>query len=133
KGDTTRTFCLGTPTPEQERVHAALVRGLEAAEQVARPGATGAQVFAALVRPIIEAGYGTLRAHGGHCIGLEHTERPFIIPGEDMPLEEGMVFALEPGVYLSEIGGLRVEDNYVMTADGPKVLSHYPRRITPCT
>lgn len=136
KGDTTRTFCVGTPTPAQRAVHDALVRGLEAAEEVARPGTSGRDVFAALVRPIVEAGFGAapfgLRFHGGHAIGLEHTERPFIIPGEDMRLEEGMILALEPGVYLPDIGGLRVEENYRVTVDGLRVLSHFPRELTIC-
>jgi Xaa-Pro dipeptidase len=130
KGDTTRTFCVGEPTAEQRRVHDALVRGLEAAEAIARPGTSGRDVFAALVAPIVAAGYGSLPFHGGHAIGLEHTERPFIIPSEEMVLEEGMVFALEPGVYLPEIGGLRVEDNYVVTANGVEALSRFPREIT---
>lgn len=130
KGDTTRTFCVGAPTPVQQAVHDALVRGLEAAEKVARPGISGRDLFAVLVRPIVDAGFGTLRLHGGHALGLEHTERPFIIPGEEMQLEEGMVIALEPGVYLPGVGGLRVEDNYRVTADGLEVLSHFPRELT---
>ncbi len=132
KGDTTRTFCLGQPTAEQCRVHDALVRGLEAAEKVARPGVRAGDVSAALMAPIIAAGYGALRFHGGHGIGLEHLERPYIIPGDSMLLEEGMVLALEPGVYLPGVGGLRIEDNYLVTANGLEVLSHYPRELTVC-
>jgi Xaa-Pro dipeptidase len=132
KGDTTRTFSVGQPTDEQRRVHDALVRGVEAAEARARPGVRAGDVFDALVAPIIAAGYGTLKFHGGHSIGLEHLERPYIIAGEDMPLAEGMVIALEPGVYLPGIGGLRVEDNYVVRANGLEDLTHYPREITVC-
>lgn len=132
KGDTTRTFCVGEPTAVQRKAHDALVAGLEAAEQVGRPGRSGRDLFAALVAPIEAAGLGSLKYHGGHGIGLEHTERPFIIPSEDMLLEEGMVLALEPGVYLPELGGLRVEDNFVVTAGGLRALSHYPRELIRC-
>jgi Xaa-Pro aminopeptidase len=132
KGDTTRTFSVGHPTAEQQRVHDALVRGLEAAEKIAKPGVRASEVSAALQEPIIAAGCGPLIVHGGHGIGLEHLERPSIIPGDDLALEEGMVIALEPGVYLPGIGGLRIEDNYLVTGAGLEVLSHYPRELTRC-
>jgi Xaa-Pro aminopeptidase len=133
KGDTTRTFSIGAPTPEQQRAHDALVRGLEAAETFARPGVRACDVFAALLEPIADAGFGAgFRFHGGHALGLEHVERPYIIPGDDMPLEEGMVIALEPGVYLPGIGGLRIEENYVVTAKGLEALSSFPRELVHC-
>ena len=118
KGDTTRTFVVGPPTAAQQSVHDALVRGLEAAETLAQPGVKASAVANALQEPIIAAGYGALVVHGGHGIGLEHLERPYIIPGDDMLLEEGMVLTFEPGVYLPGIGGVRIEDNYVVTAHG---------------
>ena len=132
KGDTTRTYVVGPPTAAQQQVHDALVRGLEAAEKLAKPGVKASAVANALQEPIIAAGYGALIAHGGHGIGLEHLERPYIIPGDDMPLEEGMVLTFEPGVYLEGIGGLRIEDNYIVTANGLEVLSHYPRELRVC-
>lgn len=133
KGDTTRTFCVGEPTPEQQRLHDAVVRGLEAGERVAKPGVPGRDVYHALFRPIEEAGFvGGIRFHGGHAIGLEHVERPSIIPAEDMPLEAGMVITLEPGAYISGIGGARVEDQYLVTDGGLEVLSHYPRDLVRC-
>jgi Xaa-Pro aminopeptidase len=132
KGDTTRTYVVGRPTPDQQKVHDALVRGLEAAEKLAKPGVKASAVANALQEPIISAGYGALTVHGGHGIGLEHLERPYIVPGDDMPLEEGMVLTFEPGVYLPGIGGLRIEDNYVVTSNGLEALSHYPRELMVC-
>ena len=129
----TRSFCLGAPTREQRRAHDSLVQGLEAAERIGRPGARGREVFTALLGPIEAAGLAAgFRFHGGHAMGLEHVERPYVIPGEDLPLEEGMVIALEPAVYLPEIGGLRVEDNYVVTSRGLEALSRYPRELVVC-
>jgi len=133
KGDTTRTFSVGTPSAEQQRAHDSLVRGLKVAERVGRPGVRACDVFAALLDPIANAGFGAgFRFHGGHALGLDHVERPYIIPGDEMLLEEGMVIALEPGVYLPSIGGLRVEDNYVVTASGLEPLSRYPRELVRC-
>src|ERR1035437_2091631 len=132
KGDTTRTYVVGPPPAAQQKVHDTLVRGLEAAEKLAKPGVKASAVANALQEPIIAAGYGALIVHGGHGIGLEHLERPYIVPGDDMPLEEGMVLTFEPGVYLPGIGGLRIEDNYVVTANGVDVLSHYPRELRVC-
>lgn len=133
KGDTTRTFCVGEPTTEQQRLHDAVVRGLEAGERAARPGVPGRDVYAALFQPIDDAGFGGgIRFHGGHAIGLEHVERPSIIPAEGMPLEPGMVITLEPGAYVPGIGGARVEDQYLVTDHGLDVLSHYPRDLARC-
>jgi Xaa-Pro aminopeptidase len=133
KGDTTRTFSVGPASPEQRRIHDTLVRALEAAERAARPGVRACDVYAALARTIIDAGYGAgLSGHGGHAIGLEHLERPYIIPGDELPLEERMVLTLEPGIYLPEIGGLRIEDNYRVAGGGLDVLSHFPRELVRC-
>lgn len=133
KGDTTRTFSVGAPSAEQQRAHDSLVHGLEAAEKVGRPGARACDVFAALLEPIATAGFAAgFHFHGGHGLGLDHVERPYVIPGDEMLLEEGMVIALEPGVYLPGIGGLRVEDNYLVTAGGLEPLSQYPRELVRC-
>lgn len=133
KGDTTRTFCVGRPTATQQAMHDALVRALEAAERMARPGVPASTVYAALAEPMVAAGFGDgVRNHGGHAIGLEHLERPYIIPGDPMPLAEGMLLTLEPGIYLPGIGGLRLEDNYVVRAQGLECVSHFPRTLTIC-
>lgn len=133
KGDATRTFSVGPASPAHRRVHETLAHALEAAEAAARPGVRACDLYAALVRPIAEAGYGPhLAHHGGHAIGLEHLERPYIIPADEMRLEEGMVLTLEPGVYGPGLGGLRVEDNYLVMAGGLELLSHYPRELAQC-
>lgn len=133
KGDATRTFAVGSYTPEQRRAHDSLVRGLENAEKVGKPGVSGCDLFAALIEPIADAGFAAgFQFHGGHALGLEHVERPYIIPGDDMPLAEGMVIALEPGIYLPGIGGVRVEDDYLVTATGLERLSQHRRDLLIC-
>jgi Xaa-Pro aminopeptidase len=133
KGDTTRTFSVGEPAPEHRRMYEVVRRSLERMERVARPGARGRDVYAAFAETVGEAGYGAgLVGHGGHAIGLEHLERPYIIAGDDMRLEEGMTITLEPGLYLPGVGGMRLEDNYVVGSDGLEVLSHYSRELIVC-
>jgi Xaa-Pro aminopeptidase len=133
KGDTTRTFCVGPPSAEQRRMHDAVIRALEAMERVARPGVPGRDVYAAFVDRVVAAGYGRgLRGHGGHAIGLEHFERPYVIAGDEMRLEEGMTISFEPGIYVPEVGGVRVEENYLVTAGGLERLSRFPRELLAC-
>jgi Xaa-Pro aminopeptidase len=124
---------LRFPLVDRVSERVGIVRGLEAAEAAGRPGLPASELFAALLGPIAAAGYGAgFRFHGGHALGLEHLERPYVIPGDPMPLAEGMVLALEPGVYLPEVGGLRVEENYVVTARGLERLSRAPRELVVC-
>jgi Xaa-Pro dipeptidase len=133
RGDVTRTFCVGRPAPAHTAMHDALARALERAMRAGRPGATGQQVYDVLRQTLVESGYGGwLAGHMGHALGLQHLERPFIIPGETMPLEEHMVIALEPGMYVSGELGMRLEDNYVVTASGLEPLSHLPRELYAC-
>jgi Xaa-Pro aminopeptidase len=133
KGDITRTFCVGTPTAAQQTMHAALVAALDRAMTMARPGIPGRAVDAAMRAVLVEAGYGAgLITHFGHGLGLQHPERPYIIPAEEMPLEEGMVLALEPGIYFTGGTSMRLEDNYLVTAHGLEPLSHFPRELIAC-
>lgn len=133
KVDVTRTFCVGPATDEQRRLHALLERALAAGAAALRPGATGGAVDAATRGVIAAAGYGAFSTHHmGHAIGLFHPERPSIVPGETLPLAEGMVITLEPGVYVPGIGGLRLEQNYVVRDGPPEALSRFPLELVEC-
>ncbi|MFN8513750.1 MAG: Xaa-Pro peptidase family protein [Thermomicrobiales bacterium] len=133
KVDVTRTFCVGPATDEQRRLHALLERALAAGAAALRPGATGGAVDAATRGVIAAAGYGAHSTHHmGHAIGLFHPERPSIVPGETLPLAEGMVITLEPGVYVPGIGGLRLEQNYVVRDGPPEALSRFPLELVEC-
>src|SRR5207247_10882772 len=70
-----------------------------------------------------------LRHHVGHSIGLEGHEAPFLDRGDEAVLEPGMVFTVEPGVYLKELGGFRHSDTVVITEDGRRVMTDYPREL----
>lgn len=122
--DTTRTFVVGDPTPEQEEVYDVVQVAQRAAVDAVHPGAIPAEIDAAARRVIEEAGYGDYFIHRtGHGIGLEGHEPPYIIETNEEPVEPGMAFSIEPGIYLPERFGVRIEDIVVVTDDGVEPLN----------
>ena len=129
--DITRTFCLGTPTDEMGAIYQAVLRANEAARLAVRPGATAGDIDQAARQEIEAAGYGEYFVHRtGHGLGLDVHELPNISQGDETELTEGMVFTIEPGVYLPNVGGVRIEDDMVVTEDGGESLTTFPRRLT---
>ena len=95
-----------------------------------RRGIACEAVDAAARRPIEEAGYGAAFFHRtGHGIGLDGHEDPYLVAGNDLPLREGMAFSVEPGIYLPDVYGARIEDIVVCGSDGPIVLNEAPREL----
>jgi Xaa-Pro aminopeptidase len=98
------------------------------------PGVPAGEVELATVALAEELGVGNnLRHHVGHSIGLEGHEAPFLDRGEETVLEPGMVFTVEPGVYFKELGGFRHSDTVVITDDGCRVMTDYPRELKDLT
>ena len=125
-----RTMIVGEPNAEQERAFAAMLALQTRAIEVMAPGVPAAEVELEVVRLAEELGVaGNLRHHVGHSIGLEGHEAPFLDRGDDAVLEPGMVFTVEPGVYLKEVGGFRHSDTVVITPDGRRVMTEYPREL----
>lgn len=131
--DITRTFCLGTPSPEMQKMYDTVLRANEAARAAAGPGVPMSAVDHAARSVIEEAGYGPYFIHRtGHGLGLDtHEPIPQIAAGVDDLLEPGMAFTIEPGVYIPGLGGVRIEDNVVVTETGIDVLTSYPRALAP--
>ncbi|MBZ0303511.1 MAG: Xaa-Pro peptidase family protein [Anaerolineae bacterium] len=130
--DITRTFCLGTPTAEMQKMYDVVLAANRAAVAAAGPGAAMGAVDKA-ARDVIEAaGYGKYFIHRtGHGLGLDiHEPIPQIAAGVPDLLEAGMAFTIEPGVYVPGLGGVRVEDNVVVTDTGVDVLTSFPRTLT---
>ncbi|MBE2269583.1 MAG: aminopeptidase P family protein [Anaerolinea sp.] len=130
--DITRTFCLGTPTDEMQTIYDTVKEANEAAREAAAPGVPMGEVDKA-ARDVIEAaGYGKYFTHRtGHGLGLDtHEPIPQIAPNVADLLEPGMVFTIEPGIYIPGMGGVRIEDNVLVTEDGIEVLTSYPRQLT---
>ena len=131
--DLTRVFVAGRPTETQRARHAVLEEALAAGEAALKPGVRACDVDQA-VRASVSAALGgyTFSHHAGHALGLEGQERPMLIPGDDMVIEPGMVIAIEPGAYLPDMGGMRIERNYLVTETGSESLSDYPIELFAC-
>lgn len=126
--DTTRTFVVGEPSPEIAEAHSVLEAAQAAGRAAVRPGATGEDVDAAARKVIDIAGYGDHFIHRtGHGIGLEVHEHPYIVAGNREPLEVGMTFSIEPGIYLPGRFGMRIEDIVACSADGIDEFNGSPR------
>jgi Xaa-Pro dipeptidase len=128
--DLTRTFAVGEVDSELRKIHDLVRAANEAGRAAVRPGAACASVDAAARRVIADGGYGEFFVHRvGHGLGLEGHEEPSMHGRNEMRLEAGMTFTVEPGIYLPGRGGVRIEDDVVVTADGGESLSAYPREL----
>jgi Xaa-Pro aminopeptidase len=130
--DMTRTVCLGQPRDARlVELHALVLEAQAHAEANVRPGMTGREADALARDLIARAGYGAAFTHSlGHGIGLEVHEPPWLSQSRgDEPLRPGMVFSVEPGVYLPGWGGVRIEDLVVLEETGARVLCHSPRTL----
>ncbi len=128
--DMTRTFCLGKWPAKMREVYRVVLEAQEAAIEAIAPGKTCGEIDA-VARGIIErAGYGARFGHGlGHGIGLDIHEGPRLARGIGTTLEPGMVVTVEPGVYLPGIGGVRIEDDILVTAKGGMNLCRLPKEM----
>lgn len=128
--DITRTFALGNVSKELQRIHEIVQASNAAGVAACRPNVTGAAIDKA-ARDVIEAaGYGEFFIHRtGHGLGMEAHESPSLVEGNDDPLPIGAVFTVEPGIYKPKVGGARIEDDIVLTEDGYRSLTTYPRNL----
>jgi Xaa-Pro aminopeptidase len=129
--DCTRTYVLGEePDASVRESYAVLQDAQERSVAAVRPGVTAESVDAAAREPITAAGLGERFLHRtGHGIGLDVHEDPYIVGGNDLVLEPGMAFSVEPGVYLDGQWGARIEDIVVVTEDGCERLNSRPRDL----
>ena len=125
-----RTMIVGEPTAEQRRAFDAMLALQARAIEVMAPGVPAGEVELEVVQLAQDLGVEqNLRHHVGHSIGLEGHEAPFLDRGDDAVLEVGMVFTVEPGVYIKELGGFRHSDTVCITAEGCRVMTVYPREL----
>ncbi|BCB76070.1 Xaa-Pro peptidase family protein [Phytohabitans flavus] len=122
--DSTRTYVVGDAPADFASYYEVLFAAQRAAVAAVRPGVSASSVDAAARSLIAEAGYGDAFLHRtGHGIGLDGHEEPYIVAGNALPLEPGMAFSVEPGIYLAGRHGARIEDIVVCTADGVERLN----------
>jgi Xaa-Pro dipeptidase len=129
--DCTRTYSLGDPADtDADLAYAVLQSAQNAAVAAVAPGVTAEEVDAAARVPITEAGFGQQFIHRtGHGIGLDVHEQPYIVAGNDLVLEPGMAFSIEPGIYFRGHWGARIEDIVVVTESGVTRLNQRPRDL----
>ncbi len=128
-GDLTRNVALGEIDPELETIHRIVEEANAAGREACKPGVPAQEVDRAARRVIEEAGYGEYFLHRtGHGLGLEVHEPPYMMKGNEQALEPGMVFTVEPGIYLPGRGGARVEDVMLITETGAETLTSLPRK-----
>lgn len=130
KADSTRMAVIGEPAERHREIHQLVLDAHDAAIAAARPGVTTGDVDAAARRVIEAGGHGEHFFHRvGHGLGLEGHEDPSLDPGSTLVLQPGMVFTVEPGVYIPGWGGVRIEDDLVIEADGCRVLTAQDRSL----
>ncbi len=129
--DSTRTYVLGAPSePDVLATYQVLQRAQQAAVDIIRPGVTAQTVDDTARRIIADAGFGDYFIHRtGHGIGLDVHEEPYILAGNTLPLEPGMTFSVEPGIYLPGRWGARIEDIVVVTDHGVASLNNQPHDL----
>ena len=128
--DITRTLCMGEPPQQAREIHKVTLEANRAAQLKAAPGIQARQVDEAARQVITTAGYGEYFTHRtGHGFGRKAHEDPFISSTETTRLAPGMTFTIEPGIYIPGWGGVRIEDDMLMQADGAETLTSLPREL----
>ena len=128
--DETVTLAVGKPDARQKKIYGIVKDAHDRAIAAVRPGVTLKELDV-MARGHIEAkGYGSYFGHGlGHGVGLEVHEKPVVSYKSDGVVEEGMVFTIEPGIYIPGWGGVRIEDTVVVTHDGCSLLTRVPKDL----
>jgi Xaa-Pro aminopeptidase len=123
--DTTRTVAVGKPSAEVRHVHDIVRTAQQAAFEAVRPGVPCAEIDRTARTIIAKAGYADQFIHRtGHGIGVTTHEPPYLIEGEEQPLVPGMCFSIEPGIYLPQRFGVRIEDIVTVTETGARRLNN---------
>lgn len=131
--DLTRILVTGRILPKLRKVYEVVLKAQLAGIKAIRPGVTAETVDHAARSVIAKAGYGKQFGHSlGHGIGLEIHEAPRLGAGQELALKPGMIVTVEPGIYLPGWGGVRIEDDVLVTRDGHEVLSSVPKELDEC-
>ena len=130
RSDFTNTLAVGAASDEQDMIFRLCESALAAGEDSLKAGIKARDVYAAVSKPLEDAGYGPLAHHAGHGIGLAHPEPPILVAESGDVLEAGDVVTLEPGLYVEGIGGVRIENNYLITPTGAEKLNNHLIALT---
>jgi Xaa-Pro aminopeptidase len=128
--DETRTVVLGNPSQEQEKIYRIVKEAHDRALDRVRPGITVQEVDQAAREHIRLSGYGEYFGHStGHGVGLAVHEDPGVNSENRDLIQEGMVFTIEPGIYIPDWGGVRIEDMVLVTPNGAEILTYLPKEL----
>lgn len=128
--DITRTFILGEPTAKQREIYEIVYKAQTSTINGLKPGMRGKEIDAIARKIIEDAGYGEYFGHGlGHGLGMEVHDNLGVGLSSENIIPEGAVITVEPGIYIPEIGGVRIEDDVLVKADGGEVLTSLPKDI----
>lgn len=130
RSDMTRTLSVGEPNPKLKEIYEIVYDSLQACLEAIKPGMLSNEVDAVVRDYIDSKGYGQYFGHGaGHGIGLEIHEDPFFSKTTNFVMEPGMVVTIEPGIYIPEVGGVRIEDDVVITGNGCEIITKSPKDL----
>ncbi|KIL43835.1 M24 family metallopeptidase [Jeotgalibacillus soli] len=128
--DITRTVAFGEISAEQQKIYETVLEAEQAALQLVKPGAIAGTLDQTARKIIKNAGYGEFFPHRlGHGLGLNVHEYPSITSTSDLVLQEGMTFTIEPGIYVPNVAGVRIEDDVLVTANGFETLTTFPKTL----
>lgn len=128
--DITRTYLIGQESERLQEIHDVAKEAARAAREAVQPGKELQEIDRTARKIISDAGFGENFPHRvGHGLGLEVHEPPYLVDGNDAPLQPGHAVTIEPGIYIEGFGGVRVEDDVVVTDDGADVLTSSPREL----
>lgn len=129
--DITRTFIYQEASEKQKDIYQTVLNAEMAALEMSKPGVRIGDLDLKARGLITEAGYGEYFPHRlGHGLGVSVHEFPSMSQANDDLLQEGMVYTIEPGIYVPGVGGVRIEDDVLITADGSVTLTNYPKELT---
>lgn len=128
--DITRTVAYGDISDQQYEIYNTVLKAQLAAVSMVKPGVTCSEIDLKARRTITDAGYGPYFPHRlGHGLGISIHEYPSITEKNSLPLEEGMVFTIEPGIYVPNVAGVRIEDDILVTSTGCETLTKFPKEL----
>ncbi|WP_066292370.1 M24 family metallopeptidase [Bacillus sp. FJAT-29937] len=128
--DITRTVAYGDINEKQREIYDTVLKAQLAAVEGSKPGVSCAEVDLTARKIIADAGYGEYFPHRlGHGLGISVHEYPSLTETNPLLLEEGMVYTIEPGIYVPDVAGVRIEDDIYVTANGVEILTKFPKEL----
>ncbi|PLS02546.1 M24 family metallopeptidase [Neobacillus cucumis] len=128
--DITRTVAYGDINDKQKEIYDTVLKAQLAAIEASKPGTSAAEVDLTARRIISDAGYGEFFPHRlGHGLGISVHEYPSLTETNQLIIEEGMVYTIEPGIYVPGVAGVRIEDDVFITSDGAKIITKFPKEL----